>query len=259
MPSITSYIAMKAKLITLLAILVTASVNSFGGWYKIYNYAGAIDQYPVSLSFQVRDGYFGEAVKKTFNAIGVYKYDKFNNPIRLEGRFNQKTNEIELYELGSNGKVSAIFQLQFSNQQLLGTWNNGKNKRIVKLKLENKLSDLADEDFQDIQILQSASLSDYYFVGLYAKKSTGEDANMTALKIINKKTNTIFQTLKFDNIETPTGNIMTIIYDNVTPGKGNNFSVSNQIGRVGGYLNVTYHVKQKQFILDPEPVAEGIK
>ncbi|WP_156166813.1 hypothetical protein [Pedobacter sp. BMA] len=250
---------MKAKLITLLAILVLTSVDSFGGWFKIYNYAGAIDHYPVTLSFQIRDGYFGEAAKKTFNAIGVYKYDKFNNPIRLEGRFNQKTNEIELYELGSNGKVSAIFQLRFSNQQLIGTWNSGKNKRIVKLKLDNKLSDLSDEAFKDIKILQLASLNDYYFVGLYAKKSAGEDANMTALRIINKKTNTIFQTLNFENIDTPTGNIMTIIYDNVPLSNGNNFYVSNQIGRVGGYLNVSYNAVKKRFILDPEPVAEGVK
>ncbi len=82
---------------------------------------------------------------------------------------------------------------------------------------------------------------------------------MTALRIINKKTNTIFQTLNFENIDTPTGNIMTIIYDNVTLSNGNNFYVSNQIGRVGGYLNVSYNADKKRFILDPEPVAEGVK
>ena len=81
---------------------------------------------------------------------------------------------------------------------------------------------------------------------------------MRALKIMDKRTNKTFQTFNFDNIETPTGNLMTIIYDNITTGKGNSFLVSNQIGRVGGYLNVDFNVKEKQFVLDPEPVAEGI-
>ena len=81
---------------------------------------------------------------------------------------------------------------------------------------------------------------------------------MRELKIINKETNETFQTLNFEPIETPTGNVMTIIYDNIMTGKGNDFLISNQIGRVGGYLNVNFNIKNKQFVLNPEPVAEGL-
>ncbi|TCD26533.1 hypothetical protein EZ456_13155 [Pedobacter psychrodurus] len=249
---------MKAKLIVFLATLLLTSVKTFAGWYNTYNYAGSIGRYPVTLSFQLKEGYFGEAAKKNYNVIGVYKYDKFNNPIRLEGVFNQNTHEIKIYEYGINDKVYATFHLVFSPQKLTGIWNSGKSRLNVALQLVNRLSDLSDEEFDNIEILQFPSLVNYYFIGVYAKKSKSTEAHMRALKIINKENGKIIQTLNFDNIETPTGNLMTIIYDNITTGKDNNFLISNQIGRVGGYLTVGFNRKNKRFILNPEPVAEGV-
>lgn len=249
---------MKTKLIVLVATLILTSVKTFAGWYNTYNYTGLIERYPVTLSFQVKEGYFGEPEKKHYNVIGVYKYDKLNHPIRLEGVFNQSTQEIKIYEIGANNRASATFHLNFSPQQLTGTWSRGKSKLKVNLRLVNRLSDLSDEAFDDIQILQFPSLKDYYFIGIYAKKSKSTEAHMRELKIINKETNKTFQTLNFEDIETPTGNVMTIIYDNITTGKGNDFLISNQVGRVGGYLNVIFNVKNKRFVLNPEPVAEGL-
>lgn len=249
---------MKAKLIVLVATLILTSLKTFAGWYNTYNYTGLIDRYPVTLSFQIKEGYFGEPAKKNYNVIGVYKYDKVNHPIRLEGVFNQSTQELKIYEIGTNNKVSATFHLSFSTQQLTGSWSSGKSKLKVNLRLVNRLSDRSDEAFDNIQILQFPSLQQYYFIGVYAKKSNSNDAHMRELKIINKETNKTFQILNFEHIETPTGNVMTIIYDNITAGKDNDFLVSNQIGRVGGYLNVNFNIKNKQFVLNPEPVAEGL-
>jgi hypothetical protein len=248
---------MKTKLIVLVVTLILTSVKTFAGWYNTYNYTGLIDRYPVTLSFQIKESYFGEPAKKHYNVIGVYKYDKVNHPIRLEGVFNQSTQEIKIYEIGTNNRVSATLHLNFSPQQLTGTWSRGKSKLKVNLRLVNRLSDRSDEAFDNIQILQFPSLQHYYFIGVYAKKSKSTEAHMRGLKIIDKATNKTFQTINFEKIETPTGNVMTIIYDNITTGKGNDFLISNQIGRVGGYLNVNFNVKNKQFVLNPEPVAEG--
>jgi len=248
---------MKAKLIVLITVLFLTSVKTFAGWYSTFNYKGFIDRYPVTLSFQVKEGYFGEPAKKNYNVIGVYKYDKFNHPVRLEGVFNQSTQEINIYEIAISGKVSATFKLNFSAQKLTGIWSNGKNKLTVNLNLEDKLSDISDEAFENVQILQSPSLNNFYFVGVYTKKANDKDACMTSLKIISKANNKVFQTLHFEAIATPTGNLMTIIYDNVTTGKGDDFLVSNQIGRVGGYLSVRFNQKAKRFILNPNPIAEG--
>jgi len=253
----TPGITMKAKIIVSIIVLFFTSVKSFAGWYDIYNYTGYIDRYPITLSFQLKEGYFGEPAKKSYNIIGIYKYDKFNSPIRLEGVFNQSTHEIKLNEIGSFDKISATFSLHFSSLQLSGSWSGGKSRLAVKLNLANRLSDLAAEAFDNIQILQYSSLRDYYFIGIYAKKTEARNAGMTTLKIIKKADNKIFQTLHFESVETPTGNLMTIIYDNITTGKGNNFIISNQIGRVGGYLSVDFNPKSKRFILNPEPIAEG--
>lgn len=80
---------------------------------------------------------------------------------------------------------------------------------------------------------------------------------MTDLKIISKKTNQTFQTLNFDAVETPTGNLMTIIFDNVSINKTKAFIIYNSYGRVGGYLVVNYNSSKNRFLLNPEPIAEG--
>jgi len=248
---------MKLKKILLITLFLLAAVPSFAGWYKCYNFAGFIGNYPVKLSFQLKEGYFGEPSKKKYNVIGVYKYDKYNTPIRLEGIFNLVTNQIELFEIGANTQVTATFKLNYSSKQLDGNWNNKKNNLAVNMNLVNQLMDQPEVAFNGVEMLQFPSLDKYYFVGVY-NKNLKSDAYMSKLKIISKQTNKIVQILSFTGIDTPTGTLMTIIYDNVTTTKGNDFIVSNSIGRVGGYLTVTYSPKKKRFILNQEPIAEGV-
>jgi len=246
---------MKVRIFLLFFLLF--AIKGFAGWYEVYNFTGKIDKFPVTFSLQVRSGYFGESAKKGYNIIGVYKYDKFNNPIRLEGKFDQKTNRIEVYELDANNKISATFSLILKSKNLSGTWKNNQKQLNVILQLKDKLSDLANENFENIEILQYQTLKDYYFVGIYKKDSQSKDAVMEDLKIISKKTNQIFQTLNFDAVETPTGNLMTIIFDNVSANKNNDFIIFNSYGRVGGYLLVDYNSSKNRFILNPNPIAEG--
>ena len=246
---------MKVKILLLFFFLI--AVKGFAGWYEVYNFTGKIDKFPVTFSLQVRSGYFGESEKKDNNVIGVYKYDKFNNPIRLEGKFDQKNNRIEVYELDAKDKISATFSLILKSKTLSGTWKNNQKQLNVTLQLKDKLSDLANEQYQNIEILQYQTLKDYYFVGIYKKDSKSKDAVMRDLKIINKKTNQTFQTLNFDAVETPTGNLMTIIFDNVSADITNDFIIFNSYTRVGGYLMVKYNSAKKRFVLNPVPIAEG--
>jgi hypothetical protein len=121
----------------------------------------------------------------------------------------------------------------------------------LNLKYVSKLLDTAKQhEFTDVEILQTHSLKDFYFIGVYSKNKNQEYAEMKKLKIIRKKDNFLFQTLDFSKIETPTGNVMTVIFDNVeTENKSNNFVISNKIGRMGGYLDVKYNLKKKRFVL----------
>lgn len=248
---------MNSKLILFVSIFLLSISKTFAGWYEIYNFTGHIDKYPVTFSFQVKYGYFGEKDKKDYNLIGVYKYDKFNNPIRLEGKFDRENNQLEIYELDENEKITATFLLNLKSEKLTGTWKNSKNKFEVKLKLKDQLSDFENEEFQNIEIMQFNSLKDFYFVGVYSKFRESEDAHMDELKIINKKTNKLHQTLNFEAIESSTGNITTIIYDNVITDKTNDFMIYNDLGTIA-YVLVAYNPEKNMFFVDPIPFIDGI-
>lgn len=252
---------MKHIIFKIIILLVFSINNIYAGWYKCYNYKGTIDKYPITFSIQITEGYFGEKEKKEFNINGVYKYDKHNNPIALEGKINLKTNQAFIYEV-QNNKNTAVFEFNFSEKECKGTWTNLSTKKVLSLQLNfiSKLIDTSEKyAFKNIEIVQLNSLTDYYFIGLYSKKNSQYSAQMDQLKIVRKSDNSVFQILDFSNIETQTGNIATIIYQNVISEKpkSNDFVVWNNIGRMGGLLTVTYNTAKKKFKLDPKPTIDG--
>ncbi len=251
----------KKTSVILLFFICFSFTKIYAGWYECYNFKGTIDKYPITLSIQVRQGYFGEQEKRDFNVIGVYKYDKYNTPIRLEGKINFKNNKALLYEI-SNNKYSAIFEFDFSKSKISGIWKNlSTNKRLIlHLDFVSQLIDTTDKnEYSNIEILQTNSLSDFYFVGNYSKLEEDRRAQMNSLKIIQKRDNKIFQTIDFSEIESQTGNVKTIIYDNVevVNTKTRKIIIWNNIGRVGGYMIVTYDKKTNKFNLNPEPIIDG--
>ncbi|CAI2768780.1 hypothetical protein [Flavobacterium collinsii] len=249
------------KAIFAILIVIMAVTKTYAGWYECFSYKGKIDKYPISLSFQIKEGYFGEKKKKDFNLIGVYKYDNHNNPIRLEGVIDFKKNKILLYEI-SNEKYTATFEFEFSKEKCVGVWTNLSTNQHLSLQLTNTsilIDQIEENEFKDIEILQASSLIEFYFIGIYSKKSNHDKAQMDKLKIIHKKDNTVFQTIDFSRIKTLTGNIRTIIFDNVeiTDNKKKELIVWNDVGRMGGYLTITFNAKTNKFKLDPNPIIDG--
>ncbi len=248
------------SLITLTILILFGFIKANAGWYECYNFSGTIDKSPITLSIQMREDYFGEKNKKDFNIIGVYKYDKNNAPIKLEGRRNSADNKVVLYEF-TNEKQTAAFEFEFSENESEGVWKNlsTAQKLPMNLKYISKITDTAQENaFSNVEILQANSLKDFYFIGVYSKNKNQADAQMTELKIIRKTDNSLFQTLNFSKIETPMGNLMTIIFDNIeADNKSRNFTIWSKVGRVGGYLTVNYNLKKKRFILNPNPKIDG--
>lgn len=250
----------KKTLILLISFFALSFTTVKAGWYECYNFSGAIDKSPITLSIQMREGYFGEPDKKDFNVIGVYKYDKHNTPIRLEGRRNPSDNKIILYEL-SGEKQTAVFEFEFSEKESEGFWKNlsTAQKLPLNLKYVSKMNDLEKEnEFSGVEVLQAESLKDFYFIGVYSKNKESEDAQMNSLKILRKKDNSLFQTLDLSKAESPSGNLMTRIFDNIEAGnKSKNFTISSKAGRMGGFLTVNYNARKKNFILNPKPTVEG--
>ncbi|BFM45331.1 hypothetical protein CFS9_39720 [Flavobacterium sp. CFS9] len=251
---------MKKSILSILIFIIIVT-KTYAGWYECFSYKGKIDKYPISLSFQIKEGYFGAKNKKHLNLIGVYKYDKRNTPIRLEGVIDFKKNKILLYEI-SNEKYTARFEFEFSKEKCVGVWTNLSTNQHLSLELINTsvLIDQTEEnEFNDIEILQAGSLTEFYFIGIYSKKKNSDQTQMDKLKIINKNDNTVFQTIDFSKIKTVTGNIRTIIFDNVevTGNKKKELIVWNDIGRMGGYLTIKFNVKTNKFKLDSKPIIDG--
>jgi len=248
-------------LTTLILVFFLSSLKSYAGWYECYNFSGTINKIPITFSIQVKDGYFGEKDKKDLNLIGVYKYDHENEPILLEGKLNFKSSKALLYEM-RNGKRAALFEFQFAKAQCDGVWKNLNDNKKLALHLNyiNNLIDTTDtSEFHDVEILQSNSLKDLYFIGIYSKKDGESRAHMDKLKIINKKDNTVKQIIDFRNVASQTGNIWTIIYGNVqiANAKTNELEIWNSIGRMGGLLSVKFNFSTQKFKLNPIPKNNG--
>jgi hypothetical protein len=243
---------MSRTLFLLLLFTVLNQTNVYAGWYECYNFEGSIDQYPITLSIQVREGLFGEDAqpKKKFNIIGVYKYDRFNDVIRLEGTVNFKTKKVLLYEL-DNEKQTATFEFDFSEGTCSGVWTNLLTAKELPLQLNfvSKLRDQSETDvYSKIEILQAKTLKEFYFVGVYSQKGNYR-AQMDQLKIVRKKDNSVFQTLDFSKQENLVGNVMTIIYDNIgVPSlDSKEFTVTEDVGKMGDEIVIKFNAKKQLF------------
>ena len=252
---------LKHSFFILIMILCFGLAEASAGWYECYNFKGSIGKYPIEMSIQVRKGYFGEKQKKEYNIIGVYKYDKFNNPIRLEGKLDFKTNKALLYEI-SKGSYSATFEFDFTLNECHGFWKHIATNQSLTLNLKH-LSTLTDtlreNEFKNVKVLQTSALHDFYFVGIYSKLAGQDQAQMNSLDIIQKRNNLLYQTIDFSKTERQTGNVMTIIYDNVgiEDLKSRLFNVSYDAGRMGGNLKIFFDLKTQRFKVNPVPQMEG--
>ena len=244
------------KLFSITLLLLCLSVTKVSaGWYECFNFKGHIGTYPITLSMQNREGYFGEKSKRNFNLIGIYKYDKFNTPIRLEGKLDKVSNKAILYETVNNAHT-AVFEFSFSERGCTGVWRSSKEtKQSLPLTLNfvSKIADLnTGSAFSNIDVLQFESLPAFYFVANYSKIKGHDQAQMKNLKIIRKKDNSLYQTLSLENVEAQTGNVMTIIYDNVTviDEKRKTLGVSANIGKDINPLTISYNSKSGRFYFD---------
>ena len=252
------------KIIGIITLLCLSNAVS-AGWYECYNFKGSIDDYAITFSIQYRPGYFGAS--PDLNMIGVYKYDRHNTPIRTKGTWTKADGVMVVDELDGDGNSTAVFRLEESAPGVWrGTWKltEGGRERQVELHQTSQLDDREQEyAFNGIEMLQAMSLPDYYFIGVYEKDSSpNSNAYMTALKIVRKQDGSVFQTLSFEDYFHDVGNVSTIIYDNVeqigTDEVSNGFILWCDVGRMGGYYDVTFDAAINRFEIDPEPFIDGV-
>jgi hypothetical protein len=242
------------KTITTFALFFTGLFTAHAGWYQCYNYTGTVGKSPVTLSIQITHDYFGAAEKKNLNINGIYQYTKYHTPIRLEGVLDPATKQLTLYELHQNSRT-ATFTLPFTDTTTTGVWTPESGKSVpVQLTFQSKLTDTALTDRCDsVEILQATTTPDFYFVGVYAKAAGAQNAVMTALKVCLKKDGALVQHIDFSKETIATGNLMTLIYDNVTSDSPSTVKVSNQYGRVGGQWSLHWNAKKNCFVKASQP------
>ncbi|ADV51273.1 hypothetical protein Celal_4029 [Cellulophaga algicola DSM 14237] len=253
---------MKRVFLLMVLFSILGLVKTYAGWYQCYNYKGTVGNYPITLSIQITEGFFGEKDKEIFAINGVYKYDHYNNPIQLEGVLNLKNNKIQLFEK-FNDAQTATLEFNFSENIVTGTWTSLQNQKTLPLNLEyvSKLMDTSDADvFENIEILQLNALKDYYFMGVYSKKEAASvRANMQKLKIMNKHDNSVFQIIDFKDLEYNVGNVITLIYQNIEVNNlsENKITVWCDVGRMGGVFTIQFDNLKNKFISDYDLTIDG--
>ena len=233
--------------IILLLLLIAIQVKA--GWYEVYTFKGRIGKYPITLSFQKNDGYWGK--KEKYNLIGLYKYDKFNTPITLKGYIKDK--KVELFVVKNKKKLEK-FMFDFSTTKSDGIWSNLKKNSSLPLTLQyiHTIDDRGSSDsFKGLEVVQKVSFKKYYFVAVYKlDKKMPTMAFMSSLKIIEKQSNKLFQEIKFTDDSKEVGNIMTSIFDNIeaVEEKKKLFYLNNNLGRMGDTFIFCWDNKKKKFV-----------
>src|SRR5699024_591776 len=122
------------------------------------------------------------------NHITLYKYKKIdpNQPLALR----QHKDSV------------AVLAFNFNHHTTKGTWANLKtgNELDVKLKFVSSLKDLSDSDVaRNIPILQHLTVNGNYFIGIYEKQKGTDRARMNELKIFQRSSDSLIQTINFDS------------------------------------------------------------
>jgi hypothetical protein len=231
-------------------LLLFFHLSIFAGWFECYNFIGFIDKYPITLSIQIRDGYFG-TIKPNYNILGVYKYDKYNTPIYLDGYFDRESNVITLFEYNDE-KTTAKFTFEMTDANVIGKWKQTDNEKTLKLTLtfNSKLIDINESDsYKEVPIIFESYNQEHYFVGIYNKLSDEYRAKMMRLNIYQRNTNKLIQVIDFSNSKIGIGNIMTNIYDNLEA-NGDWISLHVDYGQMGDLIQFKFNNDMQKYELE---------
>ena len=152
-------------------------------------YAGSVGTAPIELTLMESvNGHIG----------GVYTYTRFGTPIGLSGTLKQGL--LQLTERNSLGKISAsltITDFAATNETATGTWKDLATGRQLPLVL-TRLPGGGTEPLTASgghELLQAASLPNTYFKIVLAGNSDDYNGQVTAVRLVEKRTNRLVQEL----------------------------------------------------------------
>jgi hypothetical protein len=175
------------RVLSILTLLL-ASFNLFGQT----NYTGFIDKYPIEL---VTD------ILTEGNARAIYAYSNYDEPIVINGELKQ--GRLTLYEKNSKGQNKATFtfdNFDLKSNQLEGIWKDLNSNKQLKISLTKAFDIDYGENIEwtKIEIIQPVSLKDNYFRLVISKAKDNLYANVTGVKIFEKKTDKLIQQIDLE-------------------------------------------------------------
>lgn len=154
-------------------------------------YYGYIDKYPIELVTHI---YSDEDIR------AVYVYSKFDDPIEINGELKQK--KLTLHEKDNNkNKATLVFNnFDRKSNKLEGTWTDLNSNKQLKISLTKNFDiDCGDNiEWAAREIIQPVSLRDKYFKLVISKTKDNYYANVTGVKIFEKKTDKLIQQIDLE-------------------------------------------------------------
>lgn len=171
--------------------ILTLLLISFTALGQI-NYSGFIDKYPIELVTDIlSDG----------DARAIYAYSNYDQPIVIKGLLKQ--GKLILNEKDSNGKNKATLTFEnfdIKSNQLEGTWKDLNSNKQFKISLTKNFNiDYGESiEWTTREIIQPVSLKDKYFKLMISKAKGDFYANVTGVKIFEKKTDKLIQQIDLE-------------------------------------------------------------
>lgn len=156
------------------------------------SYSGYLGTFPITFVMY----HYGDGESRAY-----YAYDKFDTPITINGTL--KNNELRLIEKDDNGNnfATIVFdEFQEGKQEINGKWINSDSSKTYKIVL-NKDFDIGYGDnleWQNKELLQSESTKEHYFKTIITKEKGDFDARILGVKIYQKQTDRLIQTIELD-------------------------------------------------------------
>lgn len=208
------------KIFFLLLFSFNSPAYAVSSWYSIDNYEGAIGDYPVHMSLQMR------TPTGTSTISGSYYYDKRNSPIPLKGFETQ--DEIVLCEVNGDKEYDEYivlgnqideqkcpFTLTKTDSGLKGKWNNKKKEYPVLLNKKASMnpSSVQGEEGNTIDIPFWGQTSKHSFIGVYEGKNS--NISISKVNVVDKSTGQIVQTMDPQKYDCHFGFYMTAVFRNL--------------------------------------------
>jgi hypothetical protein len=174
--------------ITLLLLLILASITV----KSQSSYSGNLGKHPIQLIMY--DNSNGDY-------LAYYVYDKFDTPITING--NLKNGELNLFEKDSaeNNFATLTFNdFNENNKTIEGKWVSADKSKNYQISL-NKDFDIDSGDnveWKSKELIQSNSTKEHYFKTIITKEKENYYARITGVKIFQKMTDKLIQTIKLD-------------------------------------------------------------